>query len=152
MAQVRSPHKNPYTTQMLSLAVELAAYPMLSTPCLGGHARSRACGSNVEVSLRTDLTGKIAAVGVRVSACAMGQAAAAIFARHCSARNKDDISQAAHEIAQWLASEAASPKRTPAWPDIALLAPAIPLPARHPSIMLAWNAAQDALSKVTANS
>ena len=35
----------------------------------------------------------------------------------------------------------------PDWPDLEMLAPALPYPGRHGAILLPWRAAADALSK-----
>ena len=81
-------------------------------------------------------------IGLRVRACAVGQAAAAIFARAAPGRDAAEIEAAHGVLAAWLA-EGGNP---PDWPGLAALAEARGFPARHGAIMLPWTAARDALS------
>ena len=69
-----------YSPALLGLAVELAEYPLKDDMALRGEARSRSCGSTLQLGCTTDDDGAIAELGMRVSACAVGQASAAIFA------------------------------------------------------------------------
>ena len=54
-----------YTPEVLALAVSLAAYPLSPDLPLRGSARSRACGSTLELGLATDGDGCIARIGAR---------------------------------------------------------------------------------------
>ena len=133
------PRKALYSPEMLALAVELAAVPYdPSASCLG-EARSRSCGS----VLRLSTTGDCRDLGLGVQACAVGQASAGIFARHCEGRTAEDIASVLAQIETWLAGSAA----TPDWPDFELIEPARDFPGRHGAILLPWRAALDALSK-----
>ena len=80
-----------YTPELLALAVELADYPPLETALLHAEARSPTCGSTLAMDLALDADGRIARFGMRVRACAVGQAAAAIFARHAPGRDHAEI-------------------------------------------------------------
>lgn len=131
-----------YTPSILSLAVELARYPMRTSLDLHGEAKSSTCGSTLEVGLACNPLGAIEELGLRVSACAIGQASAAIFARHAKGRSRTDISQALDELSMWLADGG----KAPDWPDLSQLAAAQGYPARHGAILLPWKAAQQALS------
>jgi len=131
-----------YTPELLALAVALADYPPdLSLP-LHGHARSKSCGSTLAVDLAVDGEGRIAALGLQVRACAVGQASAAIFARDAAGRALDDIATAHAALTAWLAGSG----ELPVWPGLATIAAARAFPARHGAIMLPWTAARDALS------
>ena len=77
-----------YSTALLSLAVDLANFPFDASAIATGHARSRTCGSTVELSSRSEH--EIANLGLKVAACAVGQAAAAIFAREAAGNNRND--------------------------------------------------------------
>ena len=123
---------------MLALAVELARYPFRPEACFKGVARSKTCGSAVDVSFDDDFS----LLGLKVTACAVGQAAAAIFARHCEGRSRDDISASSDAIAAWLGDDGPLPD----WPDLDLILPARDYPARHGAILLPWKASLDALS------
>ncbi|MCX7283631.1 MAG: iron-sulfur cluster assembly scaffold protein [Novosphingobium sp.] len=133
--------KGLYTPEVLAAAMELAAFPWRDDLPYSGTARSRSCGSTIDLALETDDEGAIAAVGLRPHACAIGQAAAALFVRSAGGLQRADIADARDGLALWLKSEGAEPD----WPGISLLEPARAYPARHGAILLAWDAALDAL-------
>lgn len=137
-----------YTPEILALAVELARYPLYDAFALNGDAQSRVCGSRVSLTIAADEAGRITALGARVAACAIGQAAAALFLAGAPGCDRADLAKAEAEIETWLGGGEASPS----WPGIAKLAAARAFPARHAAILLPWKAAQAALSKrVTAD-
>ncbi|MCR2833852.1 iron-sulfur cluster assembly scaffold protein [Parerythrobacter lacustris] len=131
-----------YTPDLLALAIELADYPILPTLPRFGDARSRSCGSRVRLacSLRSDDT--IERLGLEVTACAVGQAAAAIFAAEAADKSLTDMQRALVELELWLEGSALAPS----WPQIDRLSPARAFPGRHGAILLPWKAAVEALS------
>jgi len=131
-----------YTPELLALAVELADYPPLDTAPAHGEARSPTCGSTLSVDLVPDDSGRVARLGMRVRACAVGQAAAAIFARHAPGRDLADIRDTLDRLEAWLDDEGPAPD----WPDLTLVEPARAYPARHGAMLLPWKAAAAALS------
>lgn len=137
-----------YTPELLGLAVSLADYP--PDPALPHHgsARSRSCGSTLEAGLALDSNGRVERLGLRVRACAVGQAAAALFAQGVPGRDAGEIEAAHAAIAAWLAEGG----EIPGWPGIAALTEARAFPGRHGAIMLPWTAALDALSSSSARS
>lgn len=130
-----------YTPQILALAVDLAAFPLVDDLPLRGEAVSRVCGSRVSVGLST-VDGAIERVGARVTACAIGQAAAAIFLRSAAGRDLTGLTSCLEGMEAWLAG--ALPLSD--WPDMSILETARAYPARHPVILLPWKAALAALS------
>ncbi len=132
MAALYSPH-------LLSLAVELANYPFDKDKPAIGHARSRTCGSTI--SLSGGSPERIDDLGMRVAACAVGQAAAAVFAQSAQGRDAADIGHTLDELRGWIAGSGPAPD----WPGIAALEPALPHAGRHEAILLPWRAALDAL-------
>ena len=94
------------------------------------------------MAIGSDATGSITAIGARVTACAIGQAAGALFLRAAEGRDAARIDTALQGIEAWL--RGAGPE--PGWPGIATLASARDFPARHPAILLPWKAALAALS------
>lgn len=131
-----------YSPEVLGLATRLAAYPLSGDLPLRADARSPACGSRIELGLATDASGAIVRIGLKAQACAIGQAAAAIFAEAATGRSMDDIDGARDALQRWLAGEGLLPD----WPGLAAIAPARDFPGRHGAIMLSWNAASQALS------
>lgn len=130
-----------YTPEILAGAMGLSEFPWDETLPLRGSARSRSCGSAIELGLSIDAAGSIDRLALRPHACAVGQAAANIFARSARGRTRADIALARDSLARWLAGEGSEPD----WPGVGLLAPALGYPARHAAILLAWDAALEAL-------
>lgn len=132
-----------YTPDILGLAVDLANYPIEDHQTLSADVRSRSCGSRLTLAVKAGPERNIESLGLRVSACAIGQAAAALFARSAIGRHADDIEGNHGALLSWLKGN----EDPPDWPEISLLAKAIPYPARHEAILLPWRAAMAALSK-----
>jgi len=137
-----------YTPDLLALAVSLADWPLDSGVPLMGESRSPTCGSTVSVGCALTDDGAIEAIGLRASACAVGQAAAALFVRSATGRTRDEIEAARSAIVAWLRDDGP----LPSWPGLAVLDPARAFPARHGAVPLAWTAALAALPKHGAQS
>lgn len=130
-----------YSPQVLALSASLPQWPFDPALPLVGHARSKSCGSTLDLALRLDAEGAIEQVGLRVRACAIGQAASALFAAAAVSKSRADIVRAEQAVAAWLEGAAA----LPAWPGFAAIERAQAYPARHGAILLPWRAALDAL-------
>lgn len=133
-----------YTPEVLILATRLADHPFDPAMPLQGRARSTSCGSTLDLSLATDAAGRIAGLGVRAQACAIGQASAAIFAAAAPGRDKAALAAALAAIESWLDGG-----DLPDWPGLAAIAAAQAHPARHGAVLLPWRAAIDALSQAS---
>ena len=131
-----------YSPEILAAAVGLADFPFDPRLPLQGEARSRSCGSLLKLALSLDDRGLIARIGCRAQACAVGQAAAHVFAVAAPGRSPQQIAESRTQLAQWLAAG----RPVPDWPGIALLDAARDYPARHGAILLAWDAALAALA------
>ena len=131
-----------YTPELLGLAVSLADVPPAPDLPFHGSARSKSCGSTLDLDLGLDGDGKVEALGLKVRACAVGQAAAAVFAAGAEGRSPEGLSQARKQVATWLEGTGDLPD----WPGFAALKPARSYPGRHGALLLPWNAALDALS------
>lgn len=119
------------------LATGLAAYPLDDLLAWRGTARSKICGSAIELGLEVGGDGRIARAGAKLSACAIGQAAAALFIQSAAGKTRADIEIVLGEIEAWLAGSYALPN----WPGIEAIAPAREHPGRHGAIVLPWKAA-----------
>jgi len=140
-----------YTPEVLGLAAWLAQCPLHEGLALRGAARSASCGSALTLGLRLDAQGRIAEIGISASVCAIGQAAAALFAQGARGRKTDDIAAAERAITAWLAGAAGGGGGGPAapmpgWPGLGAIAAAAAYPARHGAILLGWRAALQALA------
>ena len=132
-----------YTPDLLALAVQLARYPYDPALPLKGEARSRSCGSWLEIGLSLDNEDRVLAAGMRVTACAVGQAAAAIFAGGALGLAGPSVTAALPGIEAWLAGTGDAPD----WPGLSALSPARDHIGRHGAILLPWKAAAAALCK-----
>lgn len=141
MAAARPPRL--YTPELLALATGLAAFPLDDGLRLRAECRSRTCGSTIALGLALTADGTIARIGMQVSACAIGQASAALLARSIAGRSAPEVAAAQEMLARWLERESDA---LPNWPDLDLIAPARDHPARHEALLLAWNATSKALS------
>lgn len=137
----RSPAKL-YSPALLALATELANYPLDDRFAHRAEARSRTCGSVIAMGLSLDDTGRVTNIGMHVSACAIGQASAALLARSAADCEGQAIADTLGAIEIWLAGTGAMP----AWPGLEALAPARAHPGRHAALLLPWTAASMALS------
>lgn len=130
-----------YTPHVLGLATSLAKWPWDDSLIFQGEARSVTCGSKVAVGLQLACNGTIERVGLRVHACAIGQACAAIFAAAATGLNVAAIATSEQALTLWLSGKAPLPD----WPGLSQIAAARDYPARHGAILLAWKAAVAAL-------
>lgn len=133
-----------YTPAMLALATELAAYPLAGDLPHRAEARSRSCGSVMALGMALDSDGRVARIGMRVSACAIGQASATLLARSVVGADAHTITATHDGLTHWLADEGDLPD----WPGLDLLVPARAHPGRHGALILPWTAASLALSSV----
>jgi NifU-like protein involved in Fe-S cluster formation len=132
-----------YTPEVLQLATGLADHAWDDALPLKGIARSRSCGSTLEIGLALDEAGRIAQVALRSRACAIGQASAAIFARAAPGRNGEEIAAALADLRAWLGEGGPMPD----WPGLETIVAAKDYPGRHGAILLAWQAASEILAK-----
>lgn len=130
-----------YTSQMLGLATELADYPALQNPQFTGHAKSPTCGSELTLGVDLGTEDRPERLGVSASACAVGQASIAIFARFALQSDVAAILAAGNGWAKWLRGSGPAPEMS----RFEVLAPVRDLAARHGAVMLPWNAFATAL-------
>jgi NifU-like protein involved in Fe-S cluster formation len=69
-----------YSPALLGLATGLARFPLTGDLPLRAETRSRSCGSVIALGVALDGAGMVARIGMQVSACAIGQASAALLA------------------------------------------------------------------------
>lgn len=132
-----------YSPALLSLATGLAQYPLTDDLPLRAEARSRSCGSVIALGIALDDARRIARIGMRVSACAIGQASAAVLAQGAAGCASNAIDAATDALELWLAGEGPLPD----WPGIDALTPARDHVGRHGALLLPWTAARSALSQ-----
>ncbi|MEM6856230.1 MAG: iron-sulfur cluster assembly scaffold protein [Pseudomonadota bacterium] len=131
-----------YTPEMLALATELARYPLNGSFAYQADVRSKVCGSTLSIGLDCDAKGAVSRIGLKVSACAVGQSSAAILAQSVQGVTAQDLTRTHAALRDWLAGKGALPD----WPGLATLSSARERAGRHGALLLPWEAALQALS------
>jgi NifU-like protein involved in Fe-S cluster formation len=129
-----------YTRDILRLASAIPHLGLLDDPDGAADLRSPTCGSRVVVTVRLDGQGRVLELGQKVTACAFGQASAALMAAHAIGQSKQQLGTAVEAIEDWLRHRVqASPLDTP-WPGFEILDPARSWAGRHGAILLPFRA------------
>ena len=121
-----------YTVEILRLAASLPEPAQLPRVDGVGEVRSPTCGSIVRTGLMIE-NGRVAALSQQVSACAFGQASAALAASYAEGRSAQELAIALSELEAWLDGNADTPGD---WPGLSALAPARSRKSRHGAILL----------------
>ncbi|HEU0100514.1 MAG TPA: iron-sulfur cluster assembly scaffold protein [Allosphingosinicella sp.] len=133
-----------YSRDILRLASSIPHLGRLKHPQASVEKSSPVCGSRVCVDLALDGEGRVAELGQEVKACALGQASASLMGAHALGRTGGEIREARDSLAAYLAGRSDSPG---AWPGLEAFAEARRVPARHASILLAFDAAAEAAAR-----
>lgn len=136
-----------YSRDILRLAASIPFLDRLDRPMSTVEKSSPVCGSRVAVDIVTDQDGRVTELGQEVRACALGQASASLMAAHVVGRTADEIDEARKALADYLAGGRDDPGD---WPGLAVFDRARRFPARHGSILLAFEAAAEAASLAVA--
>ena len=136
-----------YNKEILRLAASIPYHERIAEPMASVEKRSPVCGSRVTVDVNLDPDGRVAAIGMLVRACALGQASSALMGAHVVGRTPEELAEARDQLTAWLAGERVE---APEWPGLDLLAPARDYRARHPSIRLAFEAVAQAAAEARA--
>lgn len=126
-----------YTRDILRLAVSIPHQQRLDNPDGTAELRSRTCGSKVAADVMVTDSGTLKDFGFAVSACALGQASAAILGAQAIGKSAADISSARSSLAAFLEGSTESPGE---WPDMDKLVAAKDHKGRHAAILLPYDA------------
>lgn len=129
-----------YTRDILRLASAIPNLGLLDDPDGTADLRSPTCGSRVVVTVKLDGQGRVVELGQNVSACAFGQASAALMAAHAIGQSKQQLSSALEAIENWLRHRVQASPLAPPWPGLETLEPARPRTGRHGAILLPFRA------------
>lgn len=135
-----------YNREILRLATSLPPSGRLESVDASADCRSPTCGSRVIADVRVDGCGRIDALALTVSACALGQASAALVQGHAIGRTVQDMQSATSALRAFLAAPSGQADDE-FWPGIHVFCAARSYPARHPSILLAFEAVSEATGK-----
>ena len=140
-----------YNAEILRLAATIPHDRLPDGAQATARRTSPICGSRVTVALALDDAGQIDRFGQEVRACALGQASASILGRHVLGQTAQSIEEAHALLKAWLKGAGNQPDALAAhFPELVLLEPARAHPARHPSILLAFEATAAAAREATA--
>lgn len=136
-----------YNDKILELAANIPRQGRLAAPGATAKAHSKLCGSTIIVDLSME-DGKVVDFAHDVKACALGQAAASLMARHVIGATAPELRQLRDEVRAMLKENGPPPKGK--WADIALLEPVRDYKARHASTLLTFEATVDAINQIEA--
>ncbi|HET7575254.1 MAG TPA: iron-sulfur cluster assembly scaffold protein [Sphingomicrobium sp.] len=126
-----------YTTEILRLAASLQEPHALEREDGRAELRSPTCGSRISLWVQLDDERRVERLSMDISACAFGQASAALVNNHGIGRTHDEIADTLVTLSRWLALEQ---EEAGEWPGLAALAPARPRKGRHGAILLPFRA------------
>ncbi|MDB5698211.1 MAG: NifU-like protein [Alphaproteobacteria bacterium] len=130
-----------YNRDILRLAASIPHHARLAEAQASVEKRSPVCGSRVIVDVMLDAEGRIAELGQKVNACALGQASASLMGAHAVGRGGGELADARDALAAFLSGERDDPG---SWPGLDIFREARPYKARHASILLAFEAVAEA--------
>ncbi len=133
---------NLYSQRILALAASIPLTKRLENPQGTSFKRSPLCGSTVIADVNIQ-DGKIAEFGQDVKACALGQASASIMAAQIIGRTHNEIKALRDQLRLMLRENGPVPDAP--FAEYQVLEPARDYKNRHASIMLAIDAALDAM-------
>lgn len=136
-----------YSNAVLRLAAEIPRIGRLAHPQASVRKVSRLCGSEVELDVILQ-SGRVADLALRVKACALGQASAAVLARAAIGASLRELELARDNLKSMLKQSGPAPRGR--FAELQLLQSARAYPARHQSILLAFDAAVEAVTKASA--
>lgn len=131
-----------YSGRILQLAANIPHLGRLDAPDGSAKRRSPLCGSSVTVDVAMQ-DGRVAAYAQDVKACALGQAAAAVFGGAVIGRTRVEVEAARVALAAMLTSGGPAPAAP--FDGFEALLPARDYKNRHASIMLSLEAASEAI-------
>lgn len=133
-----------YSGRILELAADIPHNTRLESPQVSVKKRSPLCGSTVTVDISMQ-DGKVSAYGQDVKACALGQAAASVVGGAIIGRTVEEIFAARDALRAMLKDDGPTPAAP--FDGLEVLRPAASFKNRHASIMLALDAASEAVQE-----
>ncbi len=132
-----------YSGRILALAADIPHHGRLIAPTASARRRSPLCGSTVTVDVTVE-NGRVSDFGQDVKACALGQASASVVGGAIIGCTRAQIEQARDELAAML--KAGGPAPSAPFQGLEVLLPARDYKNRHASILLALEAASEAMA------
>ena len=136
-----------YNKAILTLAGNIERAGRLADPDASVFLDSPLCGSRITVDIKMH-DDKVSDYAAEVKACALGQAASAIMAKHVIGQTGAQLRQVADAMRAMLKSHAPPPSGE--WRELEVLQPVADYKARHGSVMLPFEAVVRAIDEITA--
>jgi NifU-like protein involved in Fe-S cluster formation len=136
-----------YNQRILDLAGNIPRQGRLAAPGATAKAHSKLCGSTVIVDL-VMADGQVVDFAQDVKACALGQAAASIMARHVIGSRASELRALRDQVRAMLKENGPPPGGK--WADIAVLEPVRDYKARHASTLLTFDATVACVEQIEA--
>ncbi|EYD71835.1 iron-sulfur cluster assembly scaffold protein [Limimaricola hongkongensis] len=136
-----------YSKRILALTTEMPLTERLAAPDATVRRRAPLCGSTVTVDMTVE-DGRVTGYGQDVKACALGQAAAAIVGGAVIGRDHGELARGRDQLRAMLAEGGPVPEAP--FDGFEVLVPAREYRNRHASILLAIEAATQALEEAQA--
>ncbi|MDR5651646.1 iron-sulfur cluster assembly scaffold protein [Ruixingdingia sedimenti] len=136
-----------YSTRILALAADIPHQGRLPAPQGTARRRSPLCGSTVTVDV-TLRDGRVEDFAQEVRACALGQASAAVVGAALPGRDRAEVEHARDALRAML--KEGGPPPGPPFEGLEVLLPARDFKNRHASILLALEAAAEAIAAAEA--
>ncbi|KMO18964.1 iron-sulfur cluster assembly scaffold protein [Methylobacterium indicum] len=136
-----------YNARILALAADIPRLGRLPAPGASASKHSKLCGSTVTVDLATE-GDTVTDFAHDVKACALGQAASSLMARHAVGASADELRALRDTVRRMLKEGGPAPGGK--FADFAVLEPVRDFKARHASTLLTFDAVVDALDQIAA--
>ncbi len=134
-----------YNKAILTLAGNIERSGRLPDPDATVFLDSPLCGSRITVDVKMQ-GDKVSDYAADVKACALGQAASAIMAKHVIGQTVEQLREVAASMRAMLKNHAVPP--TGEWSELEVLQPVADYKARHGSVMLPFEAVLKAAEEI----
>ncbi|MEM1139952.1 MAG: iron-sulfur cluster assembly scaffold protein [Pseudomonadota bacterium] len=142
MSTQTEPINEVYSRRILEIAADVTRQGRLETPHGSATVSSPLCGSRVTVDLRLE-GGRVSDFAHEVRACALGQTASAVMARHVVGSTIEELRDVRSTMHAMLKED--GPPPTGKWADLEVLTPVRAYRARHGSVLLTFDAVVKAI-------
>jgi len=136
-----------YNSKLLELAANIPHSGRLADPDATVTAHSRLCGSTVTIDLCM-ADGEATGYGQTVKACLLGQAACSIVGAHIIGATAAELREAGDAMRRMLKENGPGPTGRSA--ELAILEPVRHYKARHGSVLLVFDALDNAVAEIEA--
>lgn len=136
-----------YSEKVLELAANMPRAGRLPSPDATATAHSKLCGSRITIDV-TLSDGVVADYAQDVRACLLGQTSAAVVGANIVGSTPAELRAVAAQMRHMLKDNGSPPQGR--WSDLSLLELVRDYKARHASVMLVFDALEDAFTQIEA--